>query len=51
MINRWTKWFNTIDEKLDNGGFTLSQMIILGVGGGIIFWGLLAVVLAAFGSL
>jgi hypothetical protein len=51
MMNRITKWFNTLDERFDNDEFTLTQMIILGVGGGIIFWGLLAVVLAAFGSL
>jgi hypothetical protein len=47
-----TKWFNTLDERLDNEyGYTLPQAIAIGIGGGIIFWGSLAFILAAFGSL
>jgi hypothetical protein len=42
-------WLNSIDSRLDDE-FEVKYLLVLGLGLGILFWGLLAVVLAALGS-
>lgn len=42
-------WLNSIDKRLDDE-FEVKYLVVLGLGLGILFWGLLAVVLSALAT-
>jgi hypothetical protein len=49
-MKRLINWMSSLDSRLDDQ-MSMKEMIILGIGFGVIFWGAIAFVLAAFGSL
>lgn len=46
-MKRIINWLNSIDKRLDDE-FEVKYLIVLGLALGVLFWGLLAIVLSAF---
>jgi len=42
-------WFNQLDVRLDSE-INIKNLIVIGLGVGVIFWSLFGVIIAAFGN-